>query len=124
MKLKYNRHLTDEGWEIMISSLRVAFERAGGKSKLARGIGVEKNLPTNWVQKTRILTPEQAFAISIAYGVAKKSLRPDIDWEFVKLDTTDLPPRMLNAPDTRRGMGLEPIRPSMGAHGHEPEIRV
>ena len=124
MKLKYNRHLTDEGWKIMIASLRVAFERAGGKSKLARGIGIEKNLPTNWVQKTRILTPEQALAISIAYGVAKKSLRPDIDWEFVKLDATDLSSRMLNAPDMRRGMGLEPFRPPLPGEAHEHEIRV
>jgi len=97
MKVKYYRHLSEKAWEVMLSALAVAIDRAGSKSNLARKIGIEKNLPTVWSQRIRVVTFEQAIAIEFAYNVSKKSLRPDIDWDYVDLPLEKLPQKMLTA---------------------------
>jgi len=60
-----------------------AIKIAGGKSELARIIGVVPSNPHMWIIRKR--TPaEHCPSIERATGVLCEKLRPEVDWEFLR----------------------------------------
>jgi DNA-binding transcriptional regulator YdaS (Cro superfamily) len=100
--IKIHEHVTSECWDIIDAALAEAYKRTGNPSRLARALGIERNVLTLWKQKRRLPTIQQALAIENHVRISRKSLRPDLDWEYI--DAESVPP-LKQAPTAERVQG-------------------
>lgn len=61
----------------------IAVERAGGKSALAKAIGVSPQALSNWVARESV-PPKYAALIERETGVPADFLCPDIPWHIIR----------------------------------------
>lgn len=63
-----------------LDALKLAVERAGGQSALARkvGNGCKQQNVWAWLNESKKAPPERVLAIEAATGVSRHDLRPDL----------------------------------------------
>ncbi|PKP93159.1 MAG: cytoplasmic chaperone TorD [Alphaproteobacteria bacterium HGW-Alphaproteobacteria-16] len=59
-------------------ALRLALDKIGSQSALARVCGVKQPSVWNWLAKNKELPAEHVLAVELASGVSRHDLRPDI----------------------------------------------
>ena len=76
--------LTQEGWDVFDGAFEALRKRIGTYEQFEKETGINYTLLSHWKKHMRLPTIPQARIINKRYHRAEKSLRPDLDWTYIR----------------------------------------
>jgi len=89
-KRPYYRFLRPVVWETINAAVETALRRMGSAQEFYKIMKTPASTVSRWRHRTRLPTIEQAWRIETETGVSRKSIRPDVDWDYISEDLIKL----------------------------------